>query len=309
MPRSSTLPGDIPVLEQPPCPPPKAKAVVTVKDWGHSGDTGGSPLELTWKAPPAVTEVTAPQSTMQPPPPPPPPPLPTTQGLDLGQKIAGVPVPPWLHRKKGARKYGQPNLRGHGDQRKEDGVHITEEKTKEAADAQEFWKASSPASSTKALAQSGHVDERKVTLNYPPEIIRIKAENQTPSDECQQFTASMSKEFTQWLHAWPVNDPTADSDPSEGSKGSEASQATVSGDSSKSPEISVVEWPPAVAEKLGEAMITGDEAQKEEFEKVLQKGKVCFLKERKRGPHIAWKMESRREKRLGIRRGSRRRLR
>ena len=118
------------------------------------------------------------------------------------------------------------------------------------------------------------------------EIIRIRAENETPSDECKQFTASMSKELTQCLHA--VNDPTAGSDPSEGSKGSEASQATVSGDSSKSPEISVVEWPPAVAGRLGEAMTTGDEAQKEEFEKELQE-EVCFLKERTRGPHSAWR--------------------
>ena len=64
-----------------------------------------------------------------------------------------------------------------------------------------------------------------------------------------------------------MSDPTADSDPSEGSKGSEASEATVSNDSSKSSEDSVVVEFPAVADRLVEAMITGDEAKKERDQK------------------------------------------
>ena len=109
-------------------------------------------------------------------------------------------------------------------------MHTTENKTKEAADAQEFWKAPSPASSAKALPQShGHGDERKVTMHFPPDTVWIEAENQVPSYERLKVTAKMSKELDEWIryqaekaNAKAVSDPTADSDPSEGGNGSEA---------------------------------------------------------------------------------------
>ena len=69
-------------------------------------------------------------------------------------ELCGIPVPPGLVNPEGANTHGKYNLRGHGGQRDEDGVHTTEKKTKEAADAQEFWKAPSPAPFAKALPQS-----------------------------------------------------------------------------------------------------------------------------------------------------------
>ena len=244
------------------------------------------PALLEWKAPQPFLSKGLPSSTMQGPSPPP-----TTQGLKMAE-LGGILVPPGLVIPEGANTHGKHNLRGHGGQRDEDGVHTTEKKTKEAADAQEFWKDPSPASSAKALPQShGDGDKRKVTMYDRPDIVWMEAQNQVPSDEHLKFTASMSKELDQWLRyqALAVSDPTADSDPSEGSKGSEASEATVSNDSSKSSEISVVvEWP-AVADRLVEAMITEDEAKKKEIEKQLQKRKERFLKERKKRPYIAWK--------------------
>ena len=79
-------------------------------------------------------------------------------------------------------------------------MHTTEKKTKEAADAQEFWKDPSPASSAKALPQShGDGDKRKVTMYDPPEIVCMKAEKQAPSHQRQKFTSSMSKEIDTWI--------------------------------------------------------------------------------------------------------------